>query len=76
MTSLVARARALPRATLAASLILVICSAIAFGFVLQRGSLLLPEAPPSPAAVGAIPSAPSPTTAAVASGSPPPPPST
>ena len=46
--SLAARMRSLPRATLIAILILIACSAIAFGFVLQRGGILLPEASSAP----------------------------
>ena len=75
---MMARLRMLPRATLAATLILVACAAVAFGFVLQRGGLLLPEVSPSPAAVAVAPSpavspslapAPSPSSAPLVPGS-------
>jgi hypothetical protein len=57
VTSLESRIRALPRGTLIATLILLLSAAIAFGFVLQRGGLLLPEASISPSsAPGASPS--------------------
>lgn len=61
MTPLAGRVRALPRATLAATVTLLVCATFAFGFVIQRGGLLLPSAPPTsePATT------PRPTTAAV-----------
>lgn len=61
MMSARSRILALPRATLAATVILVACATLAFGFVLQRGGLLLPEASPSPSVLTAVaPASPSP----------------
>ena len=54
------RASAVPRATLAALLILVLSAGISFGFVVQRGGIELPAAAPAPTST-AIALAPSPS---------------
>ncbi len=54
------RASAVPRATLAALLILVLSAGISFGFVVQRGGIELPAAAPGPTST-AIALAPSPS---------------
>ena len=54
------RSAAVPRATLAALLILVLSAGISFGFVVQRGGIELPAAAPAPTST-AIALAPSPT---------------
>jgi hypothetical protein len=81
--SIQSRSGRLSRPTLAATLILAACAIVSFGFVLQRGSLLLPEAEgasPTPSATptggvsGAVagaagrPSSPAPTPLPTASG--------
>jgi LysM repeat protein len=52
------RSAAVPRATLAALLILVLSAGISFGFVVQRGGIELPAAAPGPTstAIGLAPS--------------------
>jgi LysM repeat protein len=51
----VERAPALPRATFAAILILILSAGISFGFVLQRGTLAMPERPePTPTAAPSL----------------------
>src|SRR5580704_8198561 len=55
----------IPRATLIAIVILIASGLVSFGFVVQRGGLLLPEAPSPAPGQSAAPSGPGSTTTAI-----------